>query len=194
MRQAVECASAFASFWFADATDPDRVARRKKWAAALKAGEAGLSDLIDSTDARFKTELGLAPPRRFFLYIDQGEELYWRAPKDPITLFSKLIAHGLCHPRLMVMTSQRSDYYGQLQANKVVFPLTERIDVASLGAEALKAVLREPARVLSVKLESDDLIEQVVASAQDQPGALPLLDAVMGPALSGQLMWLSSER
>jgi hypothetical protein len=168
-------ASTFASLWFADATEPDRIARRRKWTAMLKDGSAGLSDLIETTDARFKTELGLAPPRRFFLYIDQGEELYSRAPKDRIKSFSELVAHGLSHPRLVVMTSQRSDYYGQLQANEALFPLSERIDVPPLGTEALKTLLREPARVLGVKLESDDLIEQIVGSSEDQPGALPLL-------------------
>jgi TIR domain len=168
-------ASTFASVWFADATNPDRVARRKKWAAMLKSGEAGFSDLIQTTDARFETELGLAPPPRFFIYIDQGEELYSRVPKDRIKPFSQLIADGVSQPRLVMMTSQRSDYYGALQANDTLFPLTERIDVPPLGPEALKAVLREPARVLGVELESDDLIEKLVGSAESQPGALPLL-------------------
>jgi hypothetical protein len=73
------------------------------------------------------------------------------------------------------MTSQRSDYYGQLQANEALFPLSERIDIPPLDAEAMKTVLREPARVFGVKLESDGLIGQIVDSAEDQPGALPLL-------------------
>jgi hypothetical protein len=95
---------------------------------------------IETTDGRFKTELGLEPPRRFFLYVDQGEELYSRVPKDRIKSFSDLVAHGLSHPSLVVVTSQRSDYYGQLQANEALFPLSERIDVPPLGAEALKTV------------------------------------------------------
>ena len=37
-------------------------------------------------------------------------------------------------------SSQRSDYYGQPQANEALFPLSERIDVPPLGAEALKTV------------------------------------------------------
>ena len=36
-------------------------------------------------------------------------------------------------------------------------------------------MLREPARVLGVGFESDDLVSHVVKSAEDQPGALPLL-------------------
>jgi hypothetical protein len=128
-----------------------------------------------SPDARFKTELGLAPPRRFFLYIDQGEELYSRAPKDRIKSFLELVARGLRHPRLVVMTSQRSNYYYELEANEAIFPLSERIDVPPLGAEALRMVLREPACILDVRFESEYLIDRAVASAEDQPGALPLL-------------------
>jgi len=101
--------------------------------------------------------------------------LYARTPKDQVERFSEIIVEGLADPRLVVMTSQRADYYGPLQANEVLFPQTERIDVPPLGAEALKTVLREPARALGVAFESDDLINYVVASAKDQPGALPLL-------------------
>jgi hypothetical protein len=45
--------------------------------------------------------------------------------------FSEIIADGLADSpqRLVVMTSQRADYYGELQANSAWFKLTERIDV-----------------------------------------------------------------
>src|SRR5262245_10896296 len=39
----------------------------------------------------------------------------------------------------------------------------------------LALVLREPARVLGVGFESDDLVGHIVKSVEDQPGALPLL-------------------
>src|SRR5262249_51234727 len=76
---------------------------------------------------------------------------------------------------LIVMTSQRADYYGELQANAALFRLTETIDVPPLDANGLALVLREPARVLGVGFESDDLVGHVIRSAEDQPGALPLL-------------------
>ena len=44
-----------------------------------------------------------------------------------------------------------------------------------LRADDLALVLREPARVLGVGFESHDLVSHVVKSAEDQPGALPLL-------------------
>jgi Novel STAND NTPase 1 len=73
------------------------------------------------------------------------------------------------------MTSQRADYYGELQANAALFRLTETIDVPPLGADNLALVLREPARVLGVGFESNDLVSHIVKSVEDQPGALPLL-------------------
>ena len=100
--------SAFASLWFSDATDPERFDRRDKWIERFKKDKGHLSDLVEATDARFKNELGLVPPPRIFFYIDQGEELYARAPKDAIKRFSEVLAEGLRDPRLVVMTSQRS--------------------------------------------------------------------------------------
>ena len=141
------------------------------------AREARLADLIETTDKRFRDELALTPPPRIFLYIDQGEELYARSPPAERKRFSEIIADGLASSpqRLIVMTSQRADYYGELQANAALFNLTEKIDVPPLDADNLALVLREPARVLGVGFESDDLISHVVKSAEDQPGALPLL-------------------
>ena len=170
-------AAEFAALWFPDATDPQRIARRNEWAQLLRSGDAGLHDLIETTDARFQGDLSLAPPQRIFLYIDQGEELYARTPVADRKRFSGLLADALDGPsqRLIAMTSQRADYYGELQANTALFKRTEKIDVPPLDAEGLTQVLREPARVLGVTFESDSLIEQIVQSAEDQPGALPLL-------------------
>lgn len=170
-------ASEFASIWFPDATNPQRIACRNDWTELLRQGQAGLPDLIETTDKRFRDELSFAPPPRIFLYIDQGEELYAHTVAAQCKRFSEIVAEGLklCPQRLIIMTSQRSDYYGELQANAILFPLAERIDVAPLEHQALSMVLREPAGVLGVKFESDDLISHVVKSAEDQPGALPLL-------------------
>ena len=56
-----------------------------------------------------------------------------------------------------------------------MFKLAEKVDVPPLDAHNLALVLREPARVLEVGFESDDLIDYVMKSAKGQPGALPLL-------------------
>src|SRR5262249_57382887 len=91
--------------------------------------------------------------------------------------FPEIMSGGLARnpKRLIAMTSQRADYSGELQANAALFRLTETIDVPPLGADNLALVLREPARVLGVGFESDDLVSHIVKSVEDQPGALPLL-------------------
>jgi hypothetical protein len=169
--------SEFASLWFPETTDPQRIDRRIRWTERLVSGKAGLADLIEITEARFFNELSLTPPPRVLLYIDQGEELYARTKPDTRNRFSEIIAKGLasCPEQLIVLTSHRSDFYGQLQANGALFPLAEKIDVPPLRADALAHVLREPASVLGVRFESNDLINHIVRSAEDQPGALPLL-------------------
>jgi formylglycine-generating enzyme required for sulfatase activity len=169
--------SEFAALWFPDPTDPKRVDRRQEWAERLREGKARLADVIKASDDHLRNELSLTPPPRVFLYIDQGEELYARSPPAERRRFSEIIADGLARnpERLIVMTSQRADYYGELQANAALFRLTETIDVPPLSADNLALVLREPARVLGVGFESDDLVSHVVKSVEEQPGALPLL-------------------
>lgn len=170
-------AAEFASLWINDPTDPDRLARRNAWVQRLRDGTTRVADLIEATERQFRDVLAIDPPPRFVLYIDQGEELYARTPRLERKLFSDLIAKGLtdCAPRLIVMTSWRSDYYGELQANAALFNLSDKVDVAPLGAEKLAQVLGEPARTLQVGFESSELVAMVIKSAEDQPGALPLL-------------------
>lgn len=166
-----------AALWFPDPTEPKRVDRRREWAERLRHGKARFADVVKATDDHLRTELALTPPPRICLYIDQGEELYVRTPRAERKRFSEIIADGLADipQRLIVMTSQRADYYGELQANAALFDVTERIDVPPLKADDLAVVLREPARVLGAGFESDDLIGHVVRAAQGQAGALPLL-------------------
>ena len=169
--------SEFAALWFPDPTDPKRVDRRHEWAQRLRDGQARLADAIKATDEHFRDEHALTPPPRVFLYVDQGEELYARSGPANRKRFSEIIAEGLASSpeRLIVMTSQRADYYGDLQANAALFNLTELINVPPLHTDNLALVLREPARVLGVGFENDDVISQVIKSAENQPGALPLL-------------------
>ena len=167
-------ASAFTGLWFAERGDPKRHDWVDGWEARL-IGKGRLKELLDDTQARYvdgKTE----PPTRIVLYIDQCEELYAsRLPRQSMHRFSEIVAETLDDPRLLVLASQRSDYYGDLQANAALFPLTERVDVAPLGAKALRVVLTEPARSLGASFESDGVVGLLVDAAKDQPGALPLL-------------------
>src|SRR5262249_21109957 len=70
--------SAFVALWSMEATDPERIQLRNRWKERLAEASAGLSDLIDVTVNRYTAELKADPPRRIFLYVDQGEELFSR--------------------------------------------------------------------------------------------------------------------
>jgi hypothetical protein len=161
------------------ATDPERIALRNRWADLLITAKSGVSDLIDATESRYRNEMGLEPPSRILLYIDQSEELYSRNEKNTVRCFSKILGEALKDTRLTVLASQRADYYGFLQTNKELFSSTLRIDVAPLGLEALKEVIRGPAAKLGVRFESDALIEVLANAYSEAAGALPLLADLM---------------
>jgi formylglycine-generating enzyme required for sulfatase activity len=168
----------FLDTWQYAATDPERVTRQHGWVEALRGGNATLPDLIDATERRRK-ELGQPKPPGFFLYVDQGEELYARAEESQQQRFSELLAQALSDPRLHLMMSMRSDFLGHLQADKPLFKARQQIDVPPLGQEELREIVSRPAQLLSARFESDGLIEIISRrTAEDSVkdvGALPLL-------------------
>ena len=74
---------AFLEAWQFEAGDPIRIRQRNEWVELLLEGKrkTRLSDLLDETSRRYK-ELNQPEPPAFFLYIDQGEELYAPAERD----------------------------------------------------------------------------------------------------------------
>jgi hypothetical protein len=77
------------------------------------------------------------------------------------------------------MLSQRSDFYGQFQANRELFDRAVIVDLAPLRPEELTRVLREPACRLQVEFYPPELPEQLVETLRGQPGALALLADLM---------------
>ena len=55
--------------------------------------KTNLADLLDATERRYQ-ELDQPKPPAFFLYIDQGEELYVRAEERQRRRFSEILAHA----------------------------------------------------------------------------------------------------
>ena len=117
--------------------------------------------------------------RRFVLYVDQGEELYSRAPATDAHTFSALLAEAARQPDFHVLASLRSDYYGQLQADAALFPGTQRIDIPPLPADRLETVIRRPAERLGARFDFNEMPSQIAAATLDEPGALPLLSYLM---------------
>jgi hypothetical protein len=67
--------AAFLDTWQLGSTDPERVKQQNGWIELLRDGRTSIRALLDATERRYK-ELGWVEPPAFFLYLDQGEELY----------------------------------------------------------------------------------------------------------------------
>ena len=151
---------------------------RMAGSSCLRDGKATLSDLIDATERRRK-ELDQPKPPGFFLYVDQGEELYVRAEEAQRRRFSELLAQALPDPRLRMMMSMRSDFLGHLQSDEPLFKARQQIDVPPLGEEELREVVSRPAQLLGARFETEGLIDIITRrTAEDSVkdvGALPLL-------------------
>jgi Novel STAND NTPase 1/TIR domain len=168
----------FLDTWQFAATDPERVTRHHGWMEAFHGGKATLPDLIDATERRRK-ELDQPKPPGFFLYVDQGEELYVRAEEGQRRRFSELLAQALPDPRLHIMMSMRSDFLGHLQNDKPLFKVRQHIDVPPLDEQELREIISRPAELLSARFETDGLVDiisrRTAEDAVKDVGALPLL-------------------
>jgi formylglycine-generating enzyme required for sulfatase activity len=168
----------FLNTWQLDATDPERVKRQNGWIELLRDGKAMLRDLLDATERRYK-ELDRTKPPAFFLYVDQGEELYVRAEERQRRRFSEVIAKGVADPRLYMLMSMRADFLGELQKDESLFKVHRKIDVPPLRETELRTVVRRPAELLSARFETDGLADVITRRAAEDSvkdvGALPLL-------------------
>jgi formylglycine-generating enzyme required for sulfatase activity len=168
----------FLDTWQFDAANPERVKYQSGWIDLLRDEKAKLSDLLDTTENRYK-ELNLSEPPAFFLYVDQGEELYARAEKRQSRRFSELVAQALDDPRFRAMMSMRADFFGELQKDNSLFRVREQIDILPLGEEQLREIVSRPAGELSARFESPSLVDiitrKTAEDSVDDVGALPLL-------------------
>jgi formylglycine-generating enzyme required for sulfatase activity len=168
---------AFLDTWQLGATDPERVRLRNGWIKLLD-GEAGLHDLLDATERRYK-ELDRSSPPAFLLYIDQGEELYVRTEERQRRRFSEVIAQGVADQRLYMLMSMRTDFLGELQKDEPLYTAHRHINVPPLREAALREVVSRPAELLSARFETDGLVDVItLRTAEDSirdVGALPLL-------------------
>jgi len=172
----------FLKTWQIDATDPKWEQRRSEWITALSEGHATLSGLLDATERRYE-ELGQPRPPAFFLYVDQGEELYARSEESQRLAFSKLIADAIKDPRLFVLMSMRSDFFGSLQNDTELFAIHRQINVPPLREAELSEIVSKPASLLSARFESEQLAEDLGRRAAEESardaGALPLLSYLL---------------
>jgi tetratricopeptide (TPR) repeat protein len=156
------------------------------WARRFAEG-ARLRDMLRVTRDSIAAALGAEPPKRFVLYIDQGEELYAAGNAESAARFSTLLAEAAEHEAFSVLLSLRSDYYTPYQNDRDLFLASERVDVLALASDVLTEIVRKPAETLGARFESVDMARRVVEATQREPGALPLLSDLMHD------MWLNMQ-
>jgi formylglycine-generating enzyme required for sulfatase activity len=168
----------FVDTWQFAATDPVRADHQHGWIERLRDSKATLSDLIEATERR-RDELKQPRPPAFFLYVDQGEELYVRAEERQRQRFSELLAQALPDSRLRAIMSMRSDFLGHLQSDTPLFKARQQIDVPPLREAELREIISRPAQLLAARFENDRLVDIITRrTAEDSVkdvGALPLL-------------------
>jgi hypothetical protein len=125
----------FLQIWQFDPTDPRREMRRTEWIENLREGRNTLSGLLTATEARLE-EQGQPSPPGFFLYVDQGEELYTRAGRSARLRFSEIVAQGLNDPRLRAMMSLRADFFGDFQKDVPLCAVHRQINVLPAAGDA----------------------------------------------------------
>ena len=110
------------------------------------------------------------------IVIDQFEELHAAVPENLRAGFVGLLRKMADHERVRIVVSLRADFVDALSRDEILARLLtgNGFILHPPGAPALRAIIREPARVVGVVVE-DSLIDELVEAARLEPGALPLL-------------------
>ena len=156
--------------------------RCTEWLDGLLTRKFTLSDLLDQTGDR-RVDLQQTELSTYFLYIDQGEELYVRAEEHERRCFSELLAAGLVDERLRAIMSLRADFFGELQKDEPLYDVSRKIDVPPLREAQLRELVSRPAALLGARFESDSLAaniaHRVAEDSTKDAGALPLLSYLL---------------
>ncbi len=168
-----------------------------KWAKILSADpEPDEPSRLDGLLRAVKSALsdaGVPAPQRYFLYVDQGEEIYSRNTPEVAARFTALLADAAQRPNCHVMLSLRSDYYGDLQGDQALFaPINDdggrrtiTIDIPPLDQPTLQAVIETPSRHFGVRFLPESLPKIISASASREAGSLPLVSYLLSDMWSG---------
>jgi formylglycine-generating enzyme required for sulfatase activity len=169
-------ARAFVSQW-TNPGDTKRGEQAVDWAESLR-NSTNLSKLLEATKETLQ-ESGIRAPQRVVLFIDQGEELYTRSRPEQASRFSEMLAEGSARHDVLILNTLRSDYYGRLQADEVLFKATARVDVEPVREEGLREIVVTPASALNVSFDPPDVTKDIVREAAEGPGTLPLLSFLL---------------
>lgn len=120
------------------------------------------------------------PAKRLLLLVDQFEEVFAQAERDEQMRFIAALQAFRVPENCALILTLRADFYPDLMTS-YLWPVdaSQRVEVAPLRGEALRAAIERPASDVGVRIE-DTLVNQLLADAADEPGALPLLQETMG--------------
>jgi hypothetical protein len=121
--------------------------------------------------------LGEKPASACLLIIlDQFEELQTAVSEYLRARFLLLLRDLTAHDRVRIVVTLRADFLGALSRDETLARLFSghSFVLHPPGAAALRAIIREPARLVGVAVE-DQLINELAEAARLEPGALPLL-------------------
>lgn len=146
---------------------------RRPFAALRDAMSFPLDADVDAVGA-FRPPVGEA----LLVVVDQLEELVTiadRAEADRATACLANLADGVANVRVLLVV--RGDFLTRVAAlSALAGPFTRGLHVLrALGDADLREAVEAPARLKGVKFESPELVDELVASVGDHPGALPLL-------------------
>src|SRR5262249_18963144 len=153
-----------------------------EWINGLVEGRNTLRDLLNATEGRLE-ELGQPKPPLFFIYIDQGEELYVRAEERQRRRFSQLVVESLGDPRLRAMMSLRADFFGELQKDEPLYAAHRLVSIPPPRQPELRAVGRRAAALRAARVETETPAEYIAGRASEESvtdaGALPPLSYLL---------------
>jgi hypothetical protein len=128
------------------------------------------------------------PASRFFLVIDQFEELFSQAERALQARFIAALLALRTVEQCAMLISVRADFYPDLLNCELwKYVKSQRLELAPLRGDALREAIEKPAAEVGVWLEPG-LVERLMADAADEPGALPLLQETM------RLLWPEMKR
>lgn len=128
----------------------------------------------------------LTPPRDGLklIVIDQFEELFTIAgadetKADDVMRFQQLLLQGAETERCFVVITARADFYDELMVSPLWPQIkAHRMELPPLGAEQLREAIVRPAEDSGVYIDAS-LVTQLLSEAQNQPGALPLVQETL---------------
>jgi WD40 repeat protein len=119
-----------------------------------------------------------AQSRRLLLVVDPFEEVF-AADASQRALFDESLLRIMAQPDTILVLAARADFYADLMASALWPSIREhRLEIGRLHGDDLRQAILQPAEEAGVYMDPG-LVEQLVADAGDEPGALPFIQETL---------------